>query len=63
MTINGTGGLYTVKQAAALLSVSHWTIHEHIRRKQVKTVRIGTTILLSLDELADLRVPLRVLRG
>jgi excisionase family DNA binding protein len=63
MAINGASGLFTIREAAVLLHVSLWTISEHIRKHRVKTTRVGTILLVRLEDLGDLRVPLRVLRG
>ena len=37
---------YTVKEAAAALGVSAWTIREEIRTGRLESVRLGTRILI-----------------
>ena len=43
-----------VKEAAAALGLSHWTLRQYIREGKLKAVRIGRRILIEPSELQRL---------
>ena len=46
--------LMSVKEAAGLLGISHWTVRSYIRDGRLKPVRLGRRVLLSEEELERL---------
>jgi excisionase family DNA binding protein len=46
--------LRSVKQAAELLGISHWTVRAYIRDGKLQTVRLGRRVLLTEEELERL---------
>jgi excisionase family DNA binding protein len=43
-----------IKEAAAALGLSHWTIRQYIREGKIRAVRIGKRILVEPTELERL---------
>jgi excisionase family DNA binding protein len=43
-----------VKEAAAAVGLSHWTLRQYIRDGKLKAVRIGRRLLIELSELQRL---------
>ena len=43
--------LMTIKDAAAQLSLSHWSIRRFIRQGSLRSVRIGRRVLIEMSEL------------
>ena len=46
--------LLTVPEACAQLRVSRWTLYQLIRRRQLRTLRIGSRRLVPTEAIADL---------
>lgn len=46
--------LIGVRDAAAALGLSHWTVRKHIRHGKIRTVRIGRRVLVQPGELKRL---------
>jgi excisionase family DNA binding protein len=43
--------LIGIRDAAAALGLSHWTVRKHIRHGKIRTVRIGRRVLVEPREL------------
>ena len=43
-----------VKEAAAALGLSHWTVRQYIRDGRIKAIRIGRRVLIEPSELQRL---------
>jgi excisionase family DNA binding protein len=43
--------LVGVRDAAAALGLSHWTVRKHIRHGKIRTIRIGRRVLVEPREL------------
>jgi excisionase family DNA binding protein len=43
--------LLDIKEAARILSISHWTVRAYIKNGQLKPVRLGRRVLIQTSEL------------
>jgi excisionase family DNA binding protein len=43
-----------IKDAAAMLGLSHWTLRQYIREGRIRAVRIGRRVLIEPSELERL---------
>lgn len=57
-TVTDLGGYITLREAALILGLTPNAVYLHIRRHETPTTRAGRTLLVTLQDLAGMRITL-----